>query len=995
MRFLTLLLLLLSVSVFAQPRLEKHYSCHHYTTYDGLVQSQVNRMMQDSKGYIWICTKGGLSRWDGKKFQNFTDEKDGQRINIWNIFEQEDGYLVCSGTKLWKFRYEEENPGNWTFEDVKIPDIYRFHGLDFLFFNKNDSCFYLFNLVMPGYGKDQFIHIKFNVSSGKTAILPIGEKKILCSFSEDKQRIFISTNSKITFKNGLFIIEKLLFSIDAITPDPTDSTFVAYQKSTKTIYRVDKKIAGIKKLFDNTLINSDATSTLVVNNSGYITYLSDLSCINYIHQNRETLVDKVTLAKCLLVDRENNLWVGTEEGVYNYFQLGFEQYVFNIGKTVDNVWSIVCAPDSTMWFGGYLTSFWSFDKNEQINLFQPERYIPKLKPGELANNFYMGGICDSQGRVYLPLNWGFLIIENNIPRYVKTTDSGVPMSMFDDNANNKLVLGQSDGFTIIEKGTWKILFNSNLMQSVVSTCMTRSGKILAGTFRKQYIFDKDSLKPFRPEQNLGVISMVRDKNGNIWKGTPVGLFFDNGVKDSAVFAENIRGSISAVFIKHPWLMTTTVSKMYMVNVDSFYNNKTTKVLEFGSENGYIAMDGGQNGFCEDNEGMVWYSVADKVLRFSPEEATRNYNVKIPKPHIASISFSKNAIDWERVEICDSSLLIRSHQYNSIRFSMVAISTTRSDQITYQYCILGLSDEWSKPTSITQQSFTNLAPGKYQIEIRCSYDNKNWSETTSSPLITIKKAWWQFWWTYLIESALIVIMITVVVAFIVRRRQKVIIQKLTEQKRLNELRLQSVRSKHIPHFSGNALANIEHFIFSSDLRQANKFLSKYSRLMNITLRDADKASRTIEQELEYVNLYLELEKMRFGESLEYSIKIDPLVNINKEIPNMLLQTWVENAIKHGIRHKEGVGSILVKITKTENNGISIRVEDNGVGRAKAKEMGTTGTGQGLKILAEQVGIYNQFNSGKIILNTTDLVDQEEIASGTRFEMTIPGSFNFDV
>jgi LytS/YehU family sensor histidine kinase len=111
--------------------------------------------------------------------------------------------------------------------------------------------------------------------------------------------------------------------------------------------------------------------------------------------------------------------------------------------------------------------------------------------------------------------------------------------------------------------------------------------------------------------------------------------------------------------------------------------------------------------------------------------------------------------------------------------------------------------------------------------------------------------------------------------------------------------------------------------------------------------------------------------------------------------MLLQTWVENAIKHGIRYKEGVGNILVKIENLENNGIAIRVEDNGVGRAKAKEMGTTGNGQGLKILAEQVGIYNQLNSGKIILNTIDLVDEEGIVSGTRFEMTIPVSFNFDV
>jgi hypothetical protein len=882
MRFLTLLLLLVSFSVFAQPRLEKHYSCRHYSTYNGLAQSQVNRMVQDSKGYIWICTKGGLSRWDGKNFQNFTDEKDGQRINVLNIFEQPDGFIVCSSTKLWKFRYEEETPENWTFEDVKLPDIYHFWELDYPFFNKADSCLYLFNLRKPEYPLEQFDHIKFNIFSGITSVLPLGDKRILCSFSDNNQRIFISKDTKIIFKDSSFIFEKLPFSIDAITPDPTDSTFIAYQKSTKTLFRVDKKMTKFDQLHNNVLINSYVKSILVINNSGYIIYLSDLNEINYIHQNNRRLIEKVTLAKCLLVDRENNLWVGTEEGVYNYFQLGFEQYVFNVGKSVDNVWSIVCAPDSTMWFGGFLTGFWSLDKTDRINLFQSENYLPSLKPRVLANNFYMGGICDQQGRIYLPVDWGFMIIENDLPHYFRVNNFGsVPMSILDDNTLNRLILGQSDRFTILEKGTWKKIFDMKTNQSIVSTCFRSEGDILVGTFKGQFIFDSDSLKPYHPEQKLGVISMAKDCKGNIWKGTPVGLYIDISDQDSAIFTDRIKGSITAVFIKHPWLMTATVNQLFIINIDSFYCNRNTNIYEFNRENGYVAMDGGQNGFCLDNEGMIWFTVTDKVLRFSPEELVRNYRQDIPEPHLASISFSKNAIDWERIDAGGDSLsLIRSHHYNSIRFSMAAISPTRSDQITYQYRIKGLSDEWSQPTSITQQTFTNLKPGKYQIDIRCSYEKNKWSATTHSPSITIKKAWWQYWWIYLTEIVCIVILIGFLVAFVVKRRQKVIIQKLTEQKRLNELRLQSVRSKHIPHFSGNALANIEHFIFSSDLRQANKFLSKYSRLMNITLRDADKASRTIEQELEYVKLYLELEKMRFGDDLEYSIEVDPLVNINR-------------------------------------------------------------------------------------------------------------------
>jgi hypothetical protein len=992
MRFLTLLLLLFTVSVFAQPRIEKHYSYRHFTTYDGLAQSQVTRMVQDSKGYIWICTKGGLSRFDGKNFQNFVDDKDGQRINIQNIFEQKNDYIVCSGTKLWRFAYEEENPENWSFEDINIPQGYRFAGLNYFFFNVADSCYYLFNVTKPGYQKDQFIHIKINRYTGETAVLPLGEKYILCSYTENDRRIFLTSENKFVLINGTFITEKLPFTFDEVTLNPVDSTLIVYQKSTKTIFNSDKGLTRFWPICNNITIQRSAYETFIANTSGYLFFTNDFNGLNCIYKGDLIQVDKVTLVKCLLVDRENNLWLGTEEGIFNYFHLGFEQFEFNIGNSVDNVWSIICAPDSTMWFGGYLTGMWSLNKKGQLKCYNPANYIKPLTSNTEVTNFYMGAIRDHEGRGYLPVSHGMLKIEDNTIEYIQL--GRIPMSITDDTVNNRLIIGSNEGFCLLQKGTWRITHFAKMNRSLVSTCIDRDGNPLLGSFGGQFIYSNDSLKPFRPEQNLGVISMVKDLKGNIWKGTPIGLYFDNGGKDSLVFAETIRGSVSAVFIKQPWLMVASVNKLFLVNIDSFYTNKTVEVLEYGKENGYIAMDGGQNGFCIDNEGYLWYTVTDKVLRFLPEELVKNSTIHIPIPHLASVFFSKNAIEWERHEISDSTLE-RNYYYNSVRFSMAAFSATRSDQISYQYRLKGLSEEWSQPTKITQQTFTNLNPGKYQIDIRCSFNESHWSPIVSSPVIIIHKAWWQTWWTYVFGLLAAVSILIYLTIFIVKQRQKRVIKRLSEQKRLNELRLQSVRSKHIPHFSGNALSNIEHFIFNADLRQANKYLSKYSRLMNITLRDADKASRSIEQELEYVNLYLELEKMRFGNSLDYSVTVDQTVDPQKEIPNMLLQTWVENAVKHGIRHKEGVGLILVTLLNLESRFIEITVEDNGVGREKAKELDTSGTGQGLKILTEQITIYNQFNKEKIELKIIDLTDMEGNASGTRFEMTVPFNYCFTI
>ena len=186
------------------------------------------------------------------------------------------------------------------------------------------------------------------------------------------------------------------------------------------------------------------------------------------------------------------------------------------------------------------------------------------------------------------------------------------------------------------------------------------------------------------------------------------------------------------------------------------------------------------------------------------------------------------------------------------------------------------------------------------------------------------------------------------------------------------------------------ASLQHkmYVESSVKREADiqKILPDVNNVFTI--------SNNIETDPTNNKLYLELEKMRFGDKLEYLIEVAEDVDQEKELPNMLMQTWVENAIKHGIRHKEGTGKILVTISNKDSKVISVCVEDNGVGRAKAKELGTTGTGQGLKILSEQIAIYNLINSLKVTINTFDLVNQEGLPEGTRFEMNIPINYSFD-
>jgi len=994
MRLITIIILLNSLSGFAQPHLDKHYAFKQYTTYDGLVQSQVNRIVQDRKGYLWICTKGGLSRFDGAHFQNFVDTKDGERINIQNIIETNNGFIVNSVTKVFRLIYEEDKPEIWSFEDIYIPGDYRFFVTNISFFDASDNSISFLNLKKNGSELDHFVHLKYDLVHKKLLLLPIGDKLIINTFTFKNTRCFLSQDSIYVLNKGIFKSLSPAAKFDNYAMNPADSVLYAWQSSSKTIFRIDLDFLHFTPVCKNLSIytfTDGEPNTFIINRSGQFIFLDNNRQVCTIDHSRSRIVASVNFARYLFVSRENNLLVGSEEGLLNLYKLDFEQYIFNITKTIDNVWSLACDPDSTMWFGGYSTGIWSLNKREQLKIYRDHDFVPEPDPKRFRN-IYMGGASDREGRIYIPSATGMLIIDKKSLTFRDTKD--VPMSIYDDEEHNRLILGKIAGLEIIEKGTWKTLGYYPSEHNLVSTCINREGKVIAGSFRKQFILDGDSLKPYPSVKNLGVISMVKDIHGNIWKGTPVGLYLDDGKSETEILPSLVKGSISAVFIENHWLMATTVKNMFLINLDQFYSNGKPDTYQFGAENGYIAMDGGQNGFCKDNEGKIWYTVTDKVLRFSPDSLVRHYSVYLPEPHFTSISLSKNAIDWTLISSADTTELIVNHIFNSVRFTMFAVSETQPDKIIYQYRLKGMSVEWSQPTKVTQQSFTNLNPGNYLIEIRSSLDGEHWSEIVTSCPIIIKHAWWQQWWAYAMVILLFSGFITLLAVYIMKNRQKKMIRKLTEQKRLNELRLQSVRSKNIPHFSGNALANIEHFIFNADLRQANKFLTKYSRLMNITLRDADRASRTIELELEYVKLYLELEKMRFGDKLEYQLEIDPHVNQQKEIPNMLMQTWVENAIKHGIRHKEGIGIIRVAVTNKDSTRFSVCVEDNGIGRTKAKEMGTTGTGQGLKILNEQITIYNQVNKFKISMTSSDINDPNGSVCGTRFEIIIPENYNFD-
>lgn len=222
-----------------------------------------------------------------------------------------------------------------------------------------------------------------------------------------------------------------------------------------------------------------------------------------------------------------------------------------------------------------------------------------------------------------------------------------------------------------------------------------------------------------------------------------------------------------------------------------------------------------------------------------------------------------------------------------------------------------------------------------------------------------------------------------------RKQKEEIDNISKQ--LIELQLAALRSQMNPHFIFNALNSIKKFVLSNDAENADIYLGKFSRLIRSILNNTREANISLEKEIEMLSLYLELEKLRFGKKLNYCIYLDPSLNEGTVfIPTMIVQPFVENAMLHGIMHKESDGEIHISF-KDHESFLEINVKDNGVGRKAAAQMkgnkNAAHTSLGIEVTRARL---MSLHTDSRIPSGVQIVDLEQngTASGTLVKIFVP-------
>jgi len=203
-------------------------------------------------------------------------------------------------------------------------------------------------------------------------------------------------------------------------------------------------------------------------------------------------------------------------------------------------------------------------------------------------------------------------------------------------------------------------------------------------------------------------------------------------------------------------------------------------------------------------------------------------------------------------------------------------------------------------------------------------------------------------------------------------------KSNKQRRLtnNLLALKSLRSQMNPHFIFNALNSVNSFIAQNDERTANRYLTEFSTLMRNVLDNSEADFIPLSNEIEMLELYMKLEHSRFKDKFDYKIEVDEKLKISEyQIPPMLLQPYVENAVWHGLRYKKKKGSLSVRIQQKNEDSIEITITDDGIGRIKSKELKTENQqkqlSKGMDNIKKRVHILNEMYNDKVDVFISDL------------------------
>lgn len=425
---------------------------------------------------------------------------------------------------------------------------------------------------------------------------------------------------------------------------------------------------------------------------------------------------------------------------------------------------------------------------------------------------------------------------------------------------------------------------------------------------------------------------------------------------------------------------------------------STKVFQY--DDGFEGVETNLNACCIDQHHWPWFGTTNGLYQY---HTTNDFQSDSKKPYfrIKDVQLFYESI-WEThfndnyeysnrssapIFNADSELVL-SHTQNHIGFLLEAIHYTYQSKIKYRWKLVGLDSKWTPASKNHTVTYSHLAPGHYEFLAQSSIDNL-WDTPPLSFKFVITPPFWQTTWfksLAIIAFLILVLGMSAIIYIRLKRKNQALRVKLEMEKSLIELEQKALRLQMNPHFIFNALNSIHNLIILNDPSKARYALSKFSKLMRRVLENSREQQITIDDEIETLNNYVQLEKLTNNIDFNFLVEVDEALDTNEPIlPPLLLQPFVENSVIHGIKSKGNNGQITVRFILESEFVLRCEVEDNGIGRKEAKahlvQKNANHKSTALQVTQERLANINS-NTIKNGFEILDLYDSNHQVAGTR-------------
>lgn len=1027
-----------------------------YSTSDGLVGNNIFSITEDKEGNLWLgCKGGGVSKFDGQKFSNLT-EKNGLVSNavrvVWYskkfdllFIGTNDGCSAFDGKKFFSYSAKQA--------DARYHKLFITGFLD----GKDFVNIYAFSLNEPirYYPKQNRFQTSTVAISGNTdsstspLILENGDTII----GNGRKGIVVKNGKEPRYFNQIGQVFNLAkdelgnvwIAAWADEQDKKELFGGLYRYDGKKVERYSENIGitdrSVWSVYYDTTFHLLWVGTL---NQGLFRIPAPVFTWYY--------ADYFKVSNLLINDllfHEGSLWLGTtgyiirkySDDTYKTIDLKnyTEEYLQGIKELLHDVFSYFFDKNGSFEKYNVLIKKGEYHYQNPYNakmvdldfsnilppgsLYKPSEYKKTLQTWasllkELTPHVYSIG-SDSKGNILFGDQMG-------LRKLTKRTDFNTIEIIPTNSGAQKFIFDDADTLYHTDpnyRGIFRAAIYPHVQYPVncwygyekqngppnVSSIISKNGEIWVGS-KTEGLFRifRGHIDAFNSQDSTLpkiINALCFDNNGNIIVGSNDGkvLIVHLGNQGKLQMLSKITSTDGFVGNVVRWLIVDKSNYLYAgtnlglnrIDLNLLYKSKRICINFLDKYQGYFDCTGKTAAL--DDDGNIWVGTDSRLLKINTslfqkiQSATQPIIYKVEVDNVPFTFKDRSTIpNW--LPLIPNNYRF-AYDQNSLTFYFKVVNYSDPENIYYRTKLKGLNNNWTAYGSDSKSVFTSLNPGKYKLKIEYYSHLDNSVIGTTEYNFSIASPLYRTWWFISLMSLIFITAIWLLYHFRVLDIRKQEKQKSDLQRDASNMEMKALQAQMKPHFIFNAINSIQSYIIDNDVDKALHYLSMFSKLIRKTLLNASKEFIPMEEELEYLKFYIEIEKMRFEGLFTYEQIIHPEISPEAIlIPPMIVQPFVENAIKHGLIKKKENCKLLIEVSKVDDQHFKFIVQDNGVGRNQSNsdsDLPNLHQSKGMQIVAERLNLLNgthQTNAYQMII--IDLVDEHGKPAGTRVEISFP-------